>query len=161
MAGVPPQYRTILQQQKKASKSEYINPTTGKITSEFGPRESFVTDNGVKTNPFHGGIDEANVEGTPIVSATDGIVIDIPKTSTESPYGYYVIIGNKSQGWSNYTLYGHLSEPTPLKIGDTVKQGEEIGKMGQTGNSKGPHLHFEIRIDGEKKNPRDYIDFGD
>ncbi len=136
-----------------------INPTEGVIKSEFGPRPPFTTDNGAITNPFHGGIDEANVEGTPIYAAGAGKVLDLTHNSTESPYGYYVIIDNNGQGWQSYTLYGHLQNPTPLHIGDVVNQGDFIGNMGQTGNSQGPHLHFEIRIDGEKKDPRDYIDF--
>ena len=144
---------------EESEKINLINPTTGIVTSEFGPRDPFTADNGEVTDAFHGGIDIANEEGTPILSAGNGFVLDVPKDDKESTYGYYVIIDIDGKGWKAYLIYGHLKEATELKVGDEVKQGDTIGKMGQTGKSQGPHLHFEIRIDGEKKNPRDYIEF--
>ena len=140
-------------------KPNLIRPAEGDITSEFGVRDPLNTKNGKTTSTNHGGIDIANEEGTDITAAGDGVVLDKPKSETESPYGNYVIIDNDGKGWASYTLYAHLKEPSPLKVGDNVKQGDSVGKMGETGNSTGPHLHFEVRINGEKKDPRDYIEF--
>ena len=99
--------------------------------------------NGKTTLPNHGGIDIENIEGTPIYSAGTGIVLDKPKSDIESPYGNYLIIDNNGRGWKSYLLYAHLKEASSLKIGDSVKQGDIIGLMGETGNSTG--LHFEVR----------------
>ena len=149
------------QEEVSDSKLDLIVPAKGHITSEFGTRDILSAKNGKTTLPNHGGIDITNIEGTPIYSAGTGIVLDKPKSDIESPYGNYLIIDNNGRGWKSYLLYAHLKEASSLKIGDSVKQGDIIGLMGETGNSTGPHLHFEIRIDNKKKNPRDYINFGD
>ena len=85
------------------------------------------------------------------MAATGGIVI----TSTSSnSYGKYIIIENGNLK----TLYAHCSELL-VKEGSEVKQGQEIAKVGETGNATGPHLHFETRIDNNAINPRLILDF--
>jgi len=117
------------------------------VTSEFGYR----------TDPFtgqkkgHGGIDLGMPKGTPIYSALSGTVI-LVRYST-SGYGYHVVVDH---GGGVITLYGHCSSIL-VSEGEKVTVGQEIAKVGSTGRSTGNHLHFEIRINGEKHNPRDYL----
>lgn len=116
------------------------------VTSEFGYR----------SDPFtgetrgHTGIDLAVPTGTPIRAA-------LPRTVTvsqyNSSYGYYVIIDH-GNGLS--TLYGHNSRLL-AQVGQTVEAGDIISLSGSTGRSTGPHLHFEVRVNGERTNPRYYL----
>lgn len=99
----------------------------------------------------HGGLDIANKQGTPIYAAEDGVVID----SGWSTSGY----GNKidiDHGGGKVTRYGHAIKLIAKK-GDVVKKGDIIMLMGTTGKSTGPHLHFEVRINGRVQNPLNYI----
>lgn len=106
----------------------------------------------------HKGIDLANVTGTPIYAVADGVVVaagDSPWDSKGS-YGLEVAI---SHGGGDYTNYAHLSKIC-VKLNAKVKAGDKIGEMGSTGNSTGPHLHFEYH-DGKKwnrVNPKPLID---
>ena len=100
----------------------------------------------------HTGMDIGGVPvGTPIYAAADGVVIK----SVKNTYGYgcHIIIdhGNGVQ-----TLYAHCSK-LYAKVGDVVERGDKIALLGATGNAYGKHLHFEIRINGEYKDPEDYI----
>ena len=124
------------------------------ITSKFGYRSDPFT--GVKT--FHSGIDISGSFGNGVVNiiaAKDGIVVYPTKNDTSScqvstsqsscggGYGNYVIIQHSD---GNYSLYAHLHADTiTVQAGDSVEQGQVIGKMGSSGNSTGTHLHFEIR----------------
>ena len=122
----------------------YIWPTDSKyITSTVGGRES------------PGGIGSTNHKGTdigrvgytsPIYAAKAGTVI---VSQYSNAYGHYIVI---SHGSGNTTLYAHLSS-RKVKVGDVVKQGQTIGISGSTGNSTGPHLHFEVMENGEIINP--------
>lgn len=99
----------------------------------------------------HGGLDVANKQGTPIYAADDGVVID----AGWSKAGY----GNKidiDHGGGKVTRYGHAVKLIAKK-GDVVKKGDIIMLMGTTGKSTGPHLHFEVRINGRVQNPLSYI----
>lgn len=103
---------------------------------------------------FHGGIDLAggNARGKTVVAAAGGTVTS---AGWAGAYGYCVII-NHGNGMS--TLYAHmLSGSLCVKAGQYVSGGSAIGKVGSTGNSTGPHLHFEVRINGSKVNPAPYI----
>lgn len=103
---------------------------------------------------FHGGIDLAggNARGKTVVAAAGGTVTT---AGWGGAYGYYVII-NHGNGMS--TLYAHmLSGSLCVRAGQYVSGGSAIGKVGSTGNSTGPHLHFEVRINGSKVNPAPYI----
>ena len=113
-----------------------------RLTSAFGMRQNPVTGN----TTMHQGIDMAAPEGTPVYAAADGIVAEIGENPV---YGNYVIISH-SERWTS--LYGHLlSVDTALQT--DVKSSSLIGRVGSTGQSTGPHLHFELRQDGRALDP--------
>ncbi|MDQ3461995.1 MAG: peptidoglycan DD-metalloendopeptidase family protein [Actinomycetota bacterium] len=114
-----------------------IWPTAGSVTSEFGSR----------WGRLHAGIDIAASTGTPIYAAQAGTVIF---AGVQSGYGNVVIISHDG-GLS--TLYGHQSR-VAASNGQAVSQGDNIGFVGNTGRSTGPHLHFETRYGGSPRNPR-------
>lgn len=110
----------------------------------------------------HGGIDIAGsgIMGTPVVAAADGVVIDSYSGCTHNwgksyscgcggGYGNYVMI---SHSGGKMTVYGHLTSLT-VSTGQTVSRGQVIGYVGSTGNSTGPHLHYECRLNGVRYNP--------
>ena len=105
---------------------------------------------------YHGGIDFPCPTGTTVVAAQSGVVISVKLLDTS--YGYYVMIyhGTDSKGRKIVTLYAHNSQilVTP---GETVAKGQQIARSGSTGNSTGPHCHFEIRINNAKTNPTNYL----
>lgn len=105
---------------------------------------------------YHGGIDFPCASGSKVVAAQNGIVITVKRL--DYSYGYYVMIyhGTDSKGRSVVTLYAHNSSIL-VSTGDTVKRGQQIAKSGSTGNSTGPHCHFEIRFNGSKVNPTYYL----
>lgn len=105
---------------------------------------------------YHGGIDFPCPTGTAVVAAQSGVVISVKRLDTS--YGYYVMIyhGTDSKGRTIVTLYAHNSQIL-VSVGDTVSKGQQIAKSGSTGNSTGPHCHFEIRINNAKTNPSNYL----
>lgn len=121
-------------------------PSTGYITSYYGNRMHPV----LKYNRFHSGIDIGASYGASIVSANKGTVI---LSGWQSGYGNTVIIDH---GGGITTLYGHASTLL-VGEGDEVGAGDLIAKVGSTGMSTGPHLHFEVRVNGETANPLDYV----
>jgi murein DD-endopeptidase MepM/ murein hydrolase activator NlpD len=124
---------------------------TAQISQAFGPTSlPFEPPYGGYAH-FHTGIDLVAPFGTPIVAADDGVVALVG--STNSGYGYYVVIAH-SGGLD--TLYGHLST-TLVKVGDPVTQGQTVGLEGSTGNSTGPHLHFELRVNQRPIDPAPYL----
>ncbi len=123
-----------------------IRPTHGWITSGFGVRVHPFT----HTQQFHEGLDIANAVGTPIIAPADGVVTFVGE---KDGYGKTLIIDHQ---FGIQTLYGHLSEFW-VSIGDTVKRGQKIAAMGNTGRSTGPHLHYEVRVHGIPRNPMYYI----
>lgn len=128
---------------------EFLWPsaTHTKITSKYGWR---YWSNG--SSDFHTGIDIAGsgAYGTNILAANDGIVIYVKNTYVPGKgYGKYLIIDH---GGGYSTLYAHCSSLS-VKKGDVVSRGDVIAKVGSTGNSTGPHIHFEIRVDGKAQDP--------
>lgn len=110
------------------------------ITSPFGMR-NHPLGGGQK---MHNGIDLGYASGTPIYSIADGTVV---AAGYGASAGNYVNIGHDidGDGTYDYTTYNyHMVEPTPLSVGDTVTGGQQVGKVGTTGGSTGPHLHFGI-----------------
>jgi murein DD-endopeptidase MepM/ murein hydrolase activator NlpD len=99
----------------------------------------------------HGGLDIANKQGTPVYAADDGVIIDAGWST--SGYGNKIDIDH---GGGKVTRYGHAVKLL-VKKGDVVKKGDIIMLMGTTGHSTGPHLHFEVRINGKVQNPLSYI----
>jgi murein DD-endopeptidase MepM/ murein hydrolase activator NlpD len=115
-------------------------PTRGKLTSRFGTR----------WGRMHSGIDLAASSGTPIRAADGGKVIF---SGWQGSLGYLVKIDH---GGNRETWYGHCSKLF-VKAGDKVYQGQHIANVGNTGNSTGSHLHFEVHINGVAKNPLNYL----
>ena len=117
------------------------------VTSEFGYRRDPFT--GERRG--HTGMDLAVPTGTSVRAALPGTVT--VSTYNQGGYGYYVMIDH-GNGLS--TLYGHNSQLL-ARVGQTVDAGDVIALSGSTGRSTGPHLHFEVRINGERTNPRSYL----
>lgn len=117
-----------------------IKPINGTITSRFGSR----------SRGLHTGLDIANSTGTPIKAAATGVVT---YAGYKGSYGYMVVI---SHGNGVETYYAHCSR-LYVSAGDSVSQGTVIAAVGSTGNSTGPHLHLEVRVNGVAKNPQNYL----
>lgn len=105
---------------------------------------------------YHGGIDFPCPTGSKVVAAQKGVVAGVKRL--DYSYGYYVLIyhGTDSDGAKVFTLYAHNSEIL-VSPGDSVYKGQQIAKSGSTGNSTGPHCHFEIRVGGTRINPKNYL----
>lgn len=123
-----------------------IWPVHGEITSPFGWRVHPITGN----SRFHSGMDIGADYGDPIVAAASGTVI---YSGWISGYGYAVIIDH---GGGISTLYGH-NQSLAVGEGEAVSQGQVIAYCGSTGNSTGPHCHFEVRENGEPVEPLGYL----
>ncbi len=121
-------------------------PTMGWVTSGFGFR----------TNPFsglsqmHEGMDISNRVGTLVVAPSDGIVSDV---GNDLVYGKILVI---SHGFGMTSRYCHLSKAL-VKAGQKVNRGDKIAEIGMTGRTTGPHLHYEVRLNGIPVNPMRYI----
>ncbi len=125
----------------------YIKPISGgRLTSNFGYRKA--PTKGAST--YHKGVDWAVSTGTPVYASSGGTVV---KASWGSGYGNVVYINHPD---GKQTRYGHLSKIL-VSVGQTVKQGDLIAKSGNTGVSTGPHLHFEILVNGSQVNPLNYL----
>lgn len=117
-----------------------IEPVSGTITSRFGSRRSGT----------HTGLDIATSRGTPIKAAASGTVI---YAGWKGSYGYLVVIQHSD---TVKTYYAHCSK-LYVSDGEQVSQGETIATVGSTGNSTGPHLHLEIRVNDAPRNPQTYL----
>lgn len=123
-----------------------IRPVNGLITSEFGYRTSPFTGG----KEFHSGLDIANKKGKKIIATANGLV---SYASEKMLIGKMVMIDH---GHGTVTKFGHLDKIF-VKKGETVKRGDVIGLMGNSGRSTGPHVHYEVRINGTPVNPEKYI----
>ncbi|MDR7435531.1 MAG: peptidoglycan DD-metalloendopeptidase family protein [Armatimonadota bacterium] len=124
------------------SRGALLWPLEGEITSGFGVRRHPI----FRIAKMHTGVDIASTWGTPVPAAGDGEVI---YAGWFGGYGKIVVIDH---GGGLSTLYAHLSTIL-VELGQKVKRGQIIGRVGSTGYSTGPHLHFEIRIDGRPVDP--------
>lgn len=123
-----------------------IWPARGWVTSDFGQRvDPFTAD-----RIMHRGIDIGAAHGTQIKAPSDGLVIF---AGVDGGYGKVLVLDH---GYGVKTRYAHLSEIS-VTVGDHIKRGERIGAIGNTGRSTGPHLHYEVRINGVPENPRKFI----
>lgn len=136
-----------------ASNADWVWPLGNEycyISSKYGYRDA-----SIGGNAFHGGLDIAGgsgrLHGKPIYATRSGKVITA--ITSDRGYGIYVIIDH-GDGYSS--LYAHMSARY-VSTGDTVNKGDMIGRVGNTGNSKGAHLHFEIRYYGEKLDPQRFV----
>ena len=103
---------------------------------------------------FHAGEDIGAPTGTPILAADSGVAAVYPDNG--NGYGNYIMINH---GGGRVTLYAHMSA-FAISNGASVTQGQVIGYVGSTGNSTGPHLHFEVRVNGATTDPKQYFNFG-
>ncbi|MEP6945580.1 MAG: M23 family metallopeptidase [Acidobacteriota bacterium] len=122
-------------------------PHTGKINNEFGFRRNPF---GGRTYEFHPGMDIDGERGEVVYAPANGTVI---KAGQTGGYGNMIEIDH---GHGLTTRYGHLSK-IEVQIGDTITRGNEIGLIGSTGRSTGPHLHFELRLNDRSINPRHFL----
>lgn len=123
----------------------FTRPVEGRLTSGFGMRVHPI----FKVRKMHTGIDIAAPTGTPIRAADGGVVVE---AGYIRGYGYTVIIDH---GGGVATLYAHCSALL-VAAGQEVTRGQVIARVGSTGYSTGPHLHFEVRVNGEPVNPLSY-----
>lgn len=123
-----------------------IWPLSGPITSEFGWRTHPI----FGSARFHSGLDIGGDYGMPIHAAQSGVVIE---AGWIGGYGNTIMIDH---GGGIVTLYGH-NESLAVGVGQQVSQGQVIAYCGSTGNSTGPHCHFEVRVGGEPVSPWDYL----
>lgn len=122
------------EREARLARPMYVMPTRGVWTSGFGYRWGVL----------HGGIDLANAIGTPIVAAADGVVTDAGPTAG---YGAWVKIRHSD---GTVTLYGHVNTWL-VGVGQRVMAGDQIATIGNRGNSTGPHLHFEVLLNGTNR----------
>jgi len=123
-----------------------IWPTLGLVTSSFGMRNSPFTNQ----RKMHEGMDIAAAIGTLIRAPADGLVV---QAGDESGYGRLVGIDH---GYGLTTRYGHCSELLVIK-GQRVRRGDPVATVGATGSATGPHLHYEVRLNGIPVNPNKYL----
>lgn len=153
---VPPQNESMPIPEPSEQPYVWPAPNYYYITSYYGEREGLQ----------HRGIDvgDADINGADVVAVRDGIVISVNNSCEHNygkdgscgcggDFGNYVII---SHDGTYSTIYAHMAYTT-VSVGDYVQQGQKIGAVGSTGWSTGPHLHFELRVNGVDVNPLDYI----
>jgi len=123
-----------------------IRPTSGWMTSGFGYRRSPFTGR----REMHRGLDIASRFGTPIVAPADGI---ITYAGRKGSLGKVIVL---EHGYGYSTRFGHASKLL-VRVGERIKRGQIIAKVGTTGRSTAPHLHYEVRLNGVAVNPYNYI----
>ncbi len=139
-------FKYIKEQQNILASTPAIRPATGWTTSRFGYRISPFTGR----REFHKGFDIANRKGTPIIATANGTVTF---TGKKGSYGNIVVIDH---GHGMVTRYGH-NDKILVKRNDKVKRGDTIALVGNTGRSTGPHVHYEVHLNGIPVNPEKYI----
>jgi murein DD-endopeptidase MepM/ murein hydrolase activator NlpD len=123
-----------------------IWPTRGWVTSDFGVRlDPYSAD-----RSMHQGLDIATPHGQPVVTPSDGTVVF---NGTEGGYGKVLVVDH---GYGVKTRYGHLAE-VHVRLGERVVRGQKVAAVGNTGRSTGPHLHYEVRVNGIPENPRKFV----
>ncbi len=123
-----------------------LSPTKGWVTSAFGYRTSPFTGN----REFHRGLDIAGRPATPVVAPADG---EVRFAGERRALGGSITIRH---GFGIESIYGHMKD-LHVKRGDKVKRGQVIGSLGSTGRSTGPHLHYQVQVNGVPVNPQNYI----
>jgi len=123
-----------------------IWPVQGWVTSGFGFRTNPFTG----LNQMHEGIDISNRIGAPVVAPADGIISD---TGSDWGHGKILVI---SHGFGVVSRYSHLNKVS-VRVGQKVKRGDKIAEVGMSGKTTGPHLHYEVRLNGIPVNPMRYI----
>ncbi len=121
-------------------------PVRGWVTSDFGPRLDPYTSDRV----MHAGLDIAGPHGKEVIAPSDGTVVF---AGLEGGYGNVLVVDH---GYGIKTRFGHLAT-IKVKPGEKVKRGQSVAGLGNTGRSTGPHLHYEVRVNGIAQNPRKFI----
>lgn len=134
------------QSSTKVTPGAMIRPVSGRINSDYGMRNHPI----LNTRRMHTGIDLAASKGTTVKAAKAGKVIF---TGWNGAYGQVVVLDH---GGGISTMYAHLSSIS-VSVGQEVTQGKKVGGAGSTGWSTGPHLHFEVRVNGSPANPHNYF----
>lgn len=116
------------------------------LTSSYGMRTSPITGD----MKFHKGIDLAAPIGTSVYACKNGVVVNATKDKEDKIYGKFIILDHEN---NTQSVYAHLSKVL-VKTGDEITRGTVIGEVGTTGASTGPHLHFEIRVNGKAQDPK-------
>jgi murein DD-endopeptidase MepM/ murein hydrolase activator NlpD len=132
--------------QARLASTPALRPTKGWLTSRFGERRDPMTGR----TTMHRGVDVAASIGTAIVSPADGTVV---KVEEQTGYGLVVMVDH---GFGMMTKYAHLADAA-VRAGDTVRRGDRIGSVGMSGRSTGPHLHYEVLVDGVAADPEYFI----
>lgn len=126
----------------------------GYVSSEFGPRTPVKLPGGGYSSSFHKGTDFGRAGGTPIYAAADGVVV---VAGWNGAYGNQVAIRHQESGPRLSTSYSHMQNGTiAVSVGNRVRKGQLIGRVGTTGSSNGNHLHYECLVDGQQVNPRHF-----
>lgn len=136
----------VTERSRRLAATPSLWPVKGKVTSRFGNRRSPF---GTKLE-FHDGIDIAAPYGSAVRATADGRVAF---SGYKSGYGYTVEI---KHGYGYTTTYCHLSRIL-VKAGENVKKGDVIGRVGSTGRSTGPHVHYMVKVNGYPVNPEEYL----
>jgi murein DD-endopeptidase MepM/ murein hydrolase activator NlpD len=136
----------FLDQKSRLASTPSVWPARGWVTSDFGQR----TDPYTAERVMHEGLDIAAPHGKEVVAPSDGTVIF---AGLEGGYGNVLVIDH---GYGVKTRYGHLSK-LEVKTGEHVNRGQLVGAVGNTGRSTGPHLHYEVRVNGIPENPKKFI----
>ena len=137
---------TLSRQKSLLTSVPSATPVDGWMTSGFGPRVSPFT--GKKT--MHKGVDVAAPEGTPIYAPADGVVIF---SGAKAGYGNFIMVAH---GYGVVSRYGHNAQ-NMVQPGQRVKKGDQIATVGNTGRSTGPHLHYEVLVNGKHTNPKKFM----
>lgn len=135
---------------KRRNTTPSIWPVAGELTDGFGGRRNPFGGSG---SEFHTGQDISTLWGTPVMAAAKGTVIF---AGWQNGYGQIVIVDH---GNGVTTRYGHLSD-VEVEVGQQLARGDQLGRVGSTGRSTGPHLHYEVRINDEPVNPLQYLPGG-
>jgi murein DD-endopeptidase MepM/ murein hydrolase activator NlpD len=151
-----------IEEAAQAAQQESVENNIQYDGSQFlwpSPGYYYISSNyGYRWGRLHKGTDIAgsNIYGTPIIAAADGVVslVDF----NDGGYGYYVMVNHGNSGGNNYTtLYAHMASWPSVSNGQSVSAGDVLGYVGSSGRSTGPHLHFEIRVNGNAQNPMNYF----
>ena len=130
----------------RLARTPSIAPTKGHISSRYGKRVDPFTGK-IK---LHRGIDFSNRQFTPVYAPADGVVVN---TFVNGSFGEFLVIDH---GYNIVTRYGHLSK-YEVQVGQKVKRGDLIARIGNTGRSTAPHLHYEVLVSDQYVNPEKYL----
>ncbi len=139
--------KMIKDKEKLLAATPAIQPISNKELTRLASGFGYRIDPVYKTVKMHSGLDFAAPQGTPIYATADGVVKIAGNKG--NGYGNYVVVNH---GYGYETLYGHQYRIN-VKVGQRVKRGEQIGWVGSTGKSTGPHLHYEVHKNGRKLDP--------